>query len=79
VKTETDMDDFTKKLQKSQSRDLIDSRAEELIKQFGENQHKPLRKRLIKFIFNVPASQHQLLPFYSRFTAIICRSYPEIA
>ena len=35
-------------------------------------------KRIAKVLFNVPRHQHQILPFYSRFAAIVNTYHPEV-
>ncbi len=58
---EFDLDDLTKRLLKSQSKDQIDERATELIKHFGNLNStvgggKGWKKRLSKILFDVPRS-----------------------
>jgi hypothetical protein len=62
---------MNKKLQKSQSKDQIDEKAMEFMKQNPYPQFKAGRKEMAQILFNIPRNSHNLIPFYARFTAII--------
>ena len=78
AKVEQELEDLGRNLTKSQSLYQIDQRAEECIKRFRGAHNKPARKRIAKVLFSVPRHQHQILPFYSRFAAIISTYYAEV-
>lgn len=64
-----------KKIQRSQTKDQIDERVMEFMKQNRHVQHKSARKKMAKILFQVPHSQLSLLPFYARFTASLFRYF----
>ena len=67
--SDADVDDMTKKLLKSQSKDLIDEKVTDFLKQNCYVQLKSGRKKMARALFNVPRNSLSLLPYYSRFTA----------
>eukprot|EP00347_Sterkiella_histriomuscorum_P001333 403372435 len=69
--SEADLDEMHKKLQKSQTKDQIDEKAQDFIKQNPCVQFKSGRKEMAKILFNIPRNSLSLLPYYARFTAII--------
>jgi regulator of nonsense transcripts 2 len=78
---EAQFEELGKRIVKSQSKDQIDQRSEECIKRFSgpQNFAKVIRKRVAKMLFAVPRTQHQLIPFYARFTATINQYFPDVA
>ena len=78
AKAEQELEDLGRNLTKSQSLYQIDQRAEECIKRFRGAHYRAARKRIASALFNVPRHQHQILPFYSRFAAIISTYHPEV-
>lgn len=71
VSSDYELDDMNKKLQKAQSKDQIDERATEFMKQNPFAQFKAGRKEMAKILFSIPRNSLALVPFYARFTAII--------
>lgn len=77
-KADHELDEMSRLLNKSQSKDQIDQRAEECIKKFKGAYFRHSRRKLAHVLFNVQSHMLQLLPFYSRFATIMNTYYPEI-
>ena len=84
---EFDLDDMARRMQKSQSKDQIDERAQEFLKHYGgamsssmafSQSGKGGRKRMAKILYDVPRSQMALIPFYARFTAIVSQYFRDL-
>ena len=73
--TESELEEMAKKLVKSQSKDQIDERATEFVKQNSYAQFKAGRKKMAKILFEVPRNQLALIPFYARFTATVAQYF----
>ena len=79
---DSQIQDLSRKLAKSQSVELIDQRAEECIKVVARSPtqtvSKTIRKRLPKLILSSPRNQDQLIAYYVRFLAIVGQYYAEV-
>ena len=75
------IDEFMRKMSKSQSVEQIDRKVEEFIKNNNCVMTKMARKRVGKILFNISKNNSanlQLLPSFARFVAIINQYFPEI-
>lgn len=77
TKIKLQLKDLSKVLIKSQSKDQIDQRAEEIIKNFSGSHNKAARKQIAEILFSVQPSLVHLIPFYSRLAATITVVFPE--
>jgi len=78
AEAELALKEFSRLLNKSQSKDQIDQRSEECIKRFKGVYYRQTRRNLAYILFTVPSHMQQLLPFYGRFAATLNQYFSEV-
>ncbi|VVC45360.1 Armadillo-type fold,Up-frameshift suppressor 2,MIF4G-like, type 3 [Cinara cedri] len=76
IGTKVVFETFTEQLPKCVNREMIDSLAIEFLIYLNTKNN---RKKLVKVLFSVPRTRVDLLPFYTRFVAILNPIMPEVA